>query len=93
MMMIYPFPHIIISFFINKVIESFHEGYLNRLVTSASYAAVIIVVISNLYIDYKFIYAFRLDKTSTFWSKEIFNLIEYIKENKEKPMFLWIGVP
>ncbi|MBI5181698.1 MAG: glycosyltransferase family 39 protein [Nitrospirae bacterium] len=84
MIMIYPFPHLIIAFFIGKIIESLQKSHLKSAITAVVYAAVGIVIIFNLYVNFQYINAFKHDNTSVFWSAGIYNLINYVKNNKEK---------
>lgn len=84
MIMIYPFPHLIIAFFIGKIIESLQKNHLKRVIAAVVYAAVGIVIISNLYVNFQYINAFKHDNTSVMWSAGIYNLINYVRNNKEK---------
>jgi 4-amino-4-deoxy-L-arabinose transferase-like glycosyltransferase len=83
-MMLYPFPHLIVAFSINKIIENFEKSNLDKLIASFAYAAVGVVIASNLYVCYQYINAFGNDRTSVMWSNKIYSLIEYVKENNEK---------
>jgi 4-amino-4-deoxy-L-arabinose transferase-like glycosyltransferase len=84
MMMIYPFPHIIVSFFMSKIIEDFRGNRMKLLIASGVYSSLAVIIISNLYVNYRYIDAFKHDKVSVMWSNAIYTLVDYVKENKEK---------
>ncbi len=84
MMSIYPFPHIIMAFFIDKMIGGSENRHSRRFLIPTAYSAIGLVLISYSCVSYQYLRAFEQDRTSMMWSEGIYDLIEYVKENNNQ---------
>jgi len=82
MMMLYPFPHVILGYFLTLGWTDLRSGTGGRFLRAVVGSSLAVIVVFNLGVIAQYLAAYRQDRTSPVWSSDIYTLIDYVKRHK-----------
>jgi len=82
MMMLYPFPHVILGYFLALGWTDLRSGTGGRFLRAVVGSSLAVIAVFNLGVIAQYWAAYRQDWTSPVWSSDIYALIDYVKRHK-----------